>query len=216
VLEGSTGMTPMDRHIARIRTGVHGSPAVLWVGRLDANKDPLTVLAGFARALEEFPDATLTMVFGASALLADVTRCIENSVRLRARVRLIGELPHAELATWYSAADLFVLGSQIEAAGYALIEACACGTVPVVTDIAPFRAITGDGAIGHHWRVGDGDACSRALCAAAASAGEEDRRRVRERFASHLSWRAVGQRARAIYEAVCSSRRQPGRPTPAC
>ena len=34
---------------------MQGDPAMLWVGRLDANKDPLTVLAGFEQALAAIP-----------------------------------------------------------------------------------------------------------------------------------------------------------------
>jgi glycosyltransferase involved in cell wall biosynthesis len=53
---------PLDRAAAREQSGLRGSPAVLWVGRLNANKDPLTVLDGFERALPDLPDATLTMI----------------------------------------------------------------------------------------------------------------------------------------------------------
>ena len=40
----------MPREQAREMTGVTGSPALLWVGRLNANKDPLTVLDGLVDA----------------------------------------------------------------------------------------------------------------------------------------------------------------------
>jgi glycosyltransferase involved in cell wall biosynthesis len=206
VLEASTVMKPVAREEARAKTGVRGTPAVLWVGRLDANKDPLAVLEGFERALGSLPDATLTMVFGSDDLIEEVRRRSAGSGRLGERVRLIGPVPYGEIADWYSAADLFVLGSHNEGSGYALIEACACGATPVVTDIAPFRAITGDGAIGIHWPVGDAEACGAALVRAAAQAGDGNRRVVLDHFSASLSWEAVGRRARAVYEAVIARR----------
>ena len=214
VLEASTVMRPVAPEEARAKTGVRGTPAVLWVGRLDANKDPLAVLAGFERALESFPNATLTMVFGADALIDEVRRRV-GSERLGGRVRLVGAVPYRDMADWYSSADLFVLGSHHEGSGYAVIEACACGATPVVTDIAPFRVITGGGTIGHHWPVGDAEAFGSALTRAAVQLGDESRRVVLEHFKGALSWEAVGRRARAVYEAVIA-RRASREKTPAC
>ena len=42
--ESSSRFTPGDRDLARKLAGVSGEPALLWVGRLNDNKDPLTVL----------------------------------------------------------------------------------------------------------------------------------------------------------------------------
>jgi glycosyltransferase involved in cell wall biosynthesis len=122
-------------------------------------------------------------------------------------VRLVGRIPHAQLSAFYSAADLFVLGSVHEAAGYALIEACACGVPPVVTNIAPFRAITADGSIGALWLQGDATDFARALVDLAHRDLVEERRRVLDRFESHLSWPVIGRHAVAVYEEVRSRRR---------
>ena len=208
VLEASTRLAPVDVDSARARTGMSGAPAVLWVGRLDGNKDPLTVLDGFERALDTLPRATLTMLFGDAPLLRHVSDRVGLSPRLRKRVRLVGSVPHGEMGAWYSAADLFILGSHHEGSGYALIEACACGVVPVVSDIPPFRAITGNGGVGAHWRPGDAAGCARALVAAARQWTPADRGRVLQHFATDLSWEATGRRARAIYEAVHAVRQR--------
>jgi glycosyltransferase involved in cell wall biosynthesis len=208
VLEASTSLAPVDADHARAQTGMSGTPAVLWVGRLDRNKDPLTVVDGFERALEALPKATLTMLFGDAPLLRQVSDRVGMSPRLRKRVRLVGSVPHHEMGAWYSSADLFVLGSHHEGSGYALIEACACGAVPVVSDIAPFRAITGDGGVGAHWTPGDAAGCAQALIAAARRWTPVDRERVLRHFATGLSWDATGRRARAIYEAVHAVRQR--------
>jgi glycosyltransferase involved in cell wall biosynthesis len=212
VLEASTRIVPVDRARARASAGITGAPAVLWVGRLIPDKDPLTVIAAFERLLDVVPTATLTMVFGEATLRPDIEARIRASKPLARAVWLVGHVPYVDMASFYSAADLFVLGSRRESCGYALLEACACGLMPIVTDIPSFRVLTGNGAIGALWRPGDVHRCAAALVHAARSAGraDDDRRaRVRAHFASHLSWDQVGRRASAIYEQVLCARRGP-------
>jgi hypothetical protein len=54
------------------QTGVEGDPAILWVGHLDANKDPLTVLKGVSAAARDLPRLRLFCCFGTAPLLGDV------------------------------------------------------------------------------------------------------------------------------------------------
>ena len=47
-----------------------------------------------------------------------------------------------------NSADFLLQASHEEFGGYALLEAMVCGTIPVVSDIAPFRVITENGRYG--------------------------------------------------------------------
>ena len=207
VLEASTAMRPMPRPAAREASGIEGSPALLWVGRLNANKDPLTVLAGFERIVVPCREASLTMVFGSDELLPEVRAKLSTSPALHRRVRLVGYVPPEELPAYYSAADIFVLGSHHEGSGYALIEACACGAIPVVTGIPAFRAITGDGARGALWPPGDDVGLAHALLETAKRDLVSRRAEVARHFARELSWAAVGRRALDVYDEVRARRR---------
>jgi glycosyltransferase involved in cell wall biosynthesis len=178
-----------------------GRPSLLWVGRLDANKDPLTILDGFERAA--LPDAALTMVFGEDALLPQVQARIAGS-SLRGRVHLRGKLGRRELAAVYAGADLFVLGSHHEVACFSLIEALSFGVTPVVTDIAAFRALTG--GVGALFPPGDAAALARAIETVAGRDRDDRRRAVRARFAAELSWAAVGRKALGIYATARATR----------
>ncbi len=207
VPEASTRMRPLDRAAAHRMADVPGEPAILWVGRLVPNKDPLTVLDGFALALRYLPRAALTFVYQDETLLPAVGAWLARRPAVRRRVRLCGPVPRDTLAAYYSAADLFVLGSHRESCGYALLEALACGALPVVTDIPSFRALTRDGAHGVLWQAGNPAACAAALVVGADRAGEAVRQALREYFEHHLSWPAIGRRARATYEAIRAHRR---------
>lgn len=211
VLESSTALRAMDREAARRASGVDGAPAVLWVGRLNENKDPLTVLDGFERAAAELPGARLWMVFTDAPLLGAVRGRVSRAAALADRVRLLGSVDHRRLEAFYSAADLFVLGSHHEGSGYALIEALACGCVPVVTDIPPFRAITSAASVGALWPVGDAARCAEALVRLARADRAAARAAVTTHFAQRLSWAAVGRRALDIYKEVGQARGAGGR-----
>src|SRR5262245_29771301 len=69
VLESSTHFTAGDRESARKATGLFGDPCVLWVGRLNKNKDPLTAFRSVARAYSELPDLQFWCCHGSSELL---------------------------------------------------------------------------------------------------------------------------------------------------
>lgn len=207
VMEASTNLRPMPRAEARAKSSVDGTPAVLWVGRLNSNKDPLAVLGGFERALGDLPDAALTMIYGADDLLPAVRDRLRRSAALAQRVRLIGHVPRDRMAAFYSAADIFALGSHHEGSGYSVIEACACGLSPVVTDIPTFRVITAGGSFGALWTPGDAASCAAALVGVARRDLSSERRRIGDHFDRALSWPAVGRRAMTIYEDVVARRR---------
>lgn len=213
VPEASCAVRPLDPRVARERTGLGGDPAVLWVGHLDGNKDPLTALAGFAQAAASLPGARLTMVFRGARLLGAVRERLAREPTLAGRVELRGEVPPAHMAELHSAADIFLAASRKEGSGYALLEALACGALPVVTDIPASRALAG--GLAALWTPGDAGACAQALRWAAGSLGPARRQAVIGHFQRELSWPAVARRALDAYaQALAARRRGPG-PAPA-
>ncbi len=203
VPEASRNVRRLPRAVARERSRLTGAPAILWVGHLTARKDPLTVVEGFARALAQLPDAQLTFVYRDTTLLAPLRDRVESSSLLLGRVHLRGPLPAEDLAAFYSAADVFVLGSHGEGSGYALLEALSSGVVPVVTDIPSFSALTAGGRLGALWPPGDATALASALTRIGRSDLESLRHQVLAHFERELSWPAVGRRALAIYREFC-------------
>jgi glycosyltransferase involved in cell wall biosynthesis len=197
--ESTSRFVAGDRQAARHDTGIAGDPALLWVGHLDINKDPLTVLDGVAHATHELPGLQLWCCFGTGPLLRQVRRRIASDGRLDGRVHLLGQVPHAQVERLMRAADFFISGSHRESTGYALIEALACGLPPLVTDIPSFRALTGNGSVGRLWRAGDALSLCSALLDLSARAGAADRGPVRAHFERELSFEALGRRLTAVY-----------------
>ena len=120
--QSSTYRSPVVNSVrgARMRRG--GSPgctvtpACSWVGHLNQNKDPLTVLEGVHAAAEKLPGLRLWCCFGAAPLLSAVRRRISSDPLLAARVQLMGKVPHGRVESLMRSADFFVLGTRRAAA----------------------------------------------------------------------------------------------------
>src|SRR6185436_10998463 len=115
--------------------GMTGNKNFLFVGRLNKNKDPMTVLKGFEKYLATEPFAKLHMIFSVDDLLPELNAFIDQSPALSKAVVLKGFVPNDELAYWYSAADFYISASHSEGGSYALMEAMACGCIPILTAI---------------------------------------------------------------------------------
>lgn len=199
VPESTSRFSPGDRQQARRLTCIEGDPALLWVGHLDANKDPLTVLKGVSAAARELPQLRLFCCFGASPMRGAVQALLASDPALRGRVHLLGRVAHEQIEQLMRAADLFVLGSHREGSGYSLMEALACGLPPVVTDIPSFRSLTGRGTVGKLWPCGDAQALCAALLSIAARTDASMRAAVRAHFDRELSTSALGCKLAATY-----------------
>lgn len=198
--ESTSRFEPGDILAARAAAGVSGTPLLLWVGHLDANKDILTVLEGVSAAAEALPGLELWCCFGAAPLLGQVQQRIRSNPLLTGRTHLLGRVSHARVEQLMRAADAFVSGSHREGSGYALIEALACGLPPIVTDIPSFRALTGAGAVGRLWQPGDARSLCSALLAMWGQPESPSRAAVRAHFERELSLAALGRKLVTAYE----------------
>lgn len=199
VMEASTMFSPLSQRESQQKLALVGQPMFLWVGRLNANKDPASVIQGFAATVNEFSDPMLYLVYHECKLLTAVEALI-GQLRLGARVHLVGEINHDSMPAFYSAADYFVLGSHSEGSGFALLEALACGCTPVVTDIPSFRRITKGGSIGALWEPGNSSSFAEAL--RKSKRGSQTRTAIRSFFEENWSWPVLG---RAAADAYCRS-----------
>jgi glycosyltransferase involved in cell wall biosynthesis len=206
VPESSSRFTPGSVPDARAATGLHGDPVLLWVGRLNDNKDPLTILRALSRAVPRLRDPQLWCVFHESPLLERVRERINADPALAGRVHLVGRVPHARIEELCRAADFFLAASHRESSGYALLEALACGATPVVSDIPSFRAVTGGGAVGALAPPGDAEAFADALVALAGKDRDQLRDQAVTHFRRELSFPVLGRRLVDAYRAIVESR----------
>jgi len=202
VVEGSSPFSPGDQARARQETGLGGNPCLLWVGNLDSNKDPLTVLDAVSRVAPKLPGLTLWMCYRFAPLLEAVRERMARDPALRERVRLVGEVRYPAIEGYFRAADFLVQASHKEGSGYGVIEALACGTTPLVTGIPSFRTITGQGEAGALVPVDHAEALAGAIADWAGRDRAGLRRRARAHFDDALSFDAIGRQLAATYHRV--------------
>ncbi len=205
VVEVSSRFTPGDQRRARAATGLEGDPCLLWVGNLDVNKDPLTVLEAVSRAAPDLPNLRLYMCFQQAPLLHTVQAGIAGDAALAGRVRLLGKVAYPAIEAHFRSADFLISASHAEGSGAAVIEALACGTTPLLTDIPSSRRITGQGEFGALVPVGDASALARAIRDWSSRDRGGLRQRGRNHFEHELSFDAIGEQLRIAYDALWRS-----------
>lgn len=130
-------------------------------------------------------------------------------------VRLDGWVPHAELQHHLARASLFVFPSIREFGGGVVLEAMACGVVPVVIDYGgPAELVTPE--TGHLVPIGSRESIVRGLrevvdriLAEPEEALQARSRRARERVMTLFTWEAKAKQTLAIYEWVLGRRQRP-------
>lgn len=201
VMEVSSIFSPMDKVEARQKTGVQDGLIFLWVGRLNDNKDPLTVLSAFLKFAGAEPHAHLYMIYHTDELLNEIKELVGNSAHKQA-VTLIGKVRHDELQYWFNSADIILSGSHYEGSGTAICEAMSCGCVPIVTDIDSFRMITDEGKCGFLYDAGNQTALLSALQQIEKIDLAEKKKASLEHFRTKLSFGVIATRIQEIAESI--------------
>ncbi|TAN01841.1 MAG: glycosyltransferase [Chitinophagaceae bacterium] len=201
-LEASTFFKQQDRQKSRLRLGINGHYNFLWVGRLQVNKDPVTMLVAFEDYLNKNQDAKLYMIYQDETLLQELKMIMETNQILRQSVFLLGKIPHEELPYWYSAADFYVSCSHREGSGFALLEAMSCGCIPVVTNIPSFRKITANGKYGFLFEPGNIPELLKILNSLYLIDRTELSRGMLEYFEEELSFSSIAERLYFIFSSL--------------
>ena len=199
VLEGSTTFVATERLYAQSKTGLKGDLNFIWVGNLNARKDPLTILDGFRDLLTQYPEAKLYMIYKNGDLLLPVKALINSDGLLSNSVLLLGHRDRSVMEAHYNSAHYFVLGSHGEGSGYSAFEAIACGCVPIITDIPSFRKMTDYGRIGELWKCGDSDSFVQAVKKELSKPWNESSAEAIKFFQENLSYSAIAGEMEAVY-----------------
>ena len=135
---------------ARRALGLAASPVLLYVGRIQPLKG--TELAIRSLAASRHRDAQLLVVGGPSGVdgAAEVDRIhkLAAELGLGDRVRFVDPQPHHLLSTYYRAADVCLVPSRSESFGLVALEAGACGTPVIASNVGGLQTIIDHGSTG--------------------------------------------------------------------
>jgi glycosyltransferase involved in cell wall biosynthesis len=202
VIQSSSTFHPEDKAAAKKALNISGDPVFLWVGRLNTNKDPLTVISAFIDYLSVKPGAKLYMIHQTDELLPAVKNLINADNKLNESILLIGNVEHHHLQRWYNAADIFISGSHYEGSGIAACEAMSCGCIPVLTDIISFRRMTGPGKCGLLYKPGDRRDLLSTLRMVNELNFEIESKKALDQFRKELSFEAIANKITPIIDSL--------------
>ncbi len=123
---------------------------VLYVGRLDPEKNVEAVIEAFARAKQRITEIQLVIVGDG----VDKAR-LENMASGYSDVYFLGRVTPPELYKVYRLGDVFATASEIETQGIVLIEAAATGLPLIAVDKGAVSEVCRDGENGYLCRPGD-------------------------------------------------------------
>jgi glycosyltransferase involved in cell wall biosynthesis len=207
-LNGVNGeeFTLRDRAEARARVGLdHAGPIVVYVGNVKIDKGAQVLV-----------DATAPLVrrHGRKDVLVCIVGSGEHEAQIAARVRelglgehvrLCGRQPHALVAWWLAAGDVFCLPSFMEGCPNVVLEALATGRPVVATRVGGIPEIVREGETGLLVPPRDPEALADALAQALARPWDPAAQRA---SVPYLSWDAVATRYRDVLEASIDAWKQ--------
>jgi glycosyltransferase involved in cell wall biosynthesis len=112
-------------------------PSIVYVGRLKAYKNVDIAVKAFAKIVKKFPDAQFTIA-GSGESEADLGKLVKK-LKLTGKVTLLGKVTEAEKARLLGQSWVAVQPSMVEGWGITVIEANACATPVIASDVHGLR-----------------------------------------------------------------------------
>lgn len=120
---------------------------LLFVSTIEPRKNVPTLLKAFKRLLESYrPDVDLVLAGERGWLYEEVFQLVTD-LNLLERVHFLGRVTAEELVWLYNTAQALVAPSFYEGFGLTPLEAMACGTPVIVSNISSFPEVVGDAGL---------------------------------------------------------------------
>jgi alpha-maltose-1-phosphate synthase len=188
-------------------------PIVAFVGRITRQKGVAHLLS----AAHDFdPDVQLVLCAGAPdtpEIAAEVSAAVADLAAARTGVFWVREmLPIGKIREILSAAVVFVCPSVYEPLGIVNLEAMACGTAVVASDVGGIPEVVAEGVTGSLVHYDPDDAAGyQSRLATAVNALVADPAKAkrygqagRQRCIAEFSWAQIAQQTLEIYQKVCA------------
>lgn len=200
---------PMPRRLAQQKIGLDSHDwMILFVGRIEPLKGVDTLIRAMALLAHECPTwvSRLSLAIIGGDPNANENAEMERLKAMHAQLNLgdlvvfLGAKDQNTLQYYYNAAEAVVMPSHYESFGMVALEAMACGTPVIASDVGGLSHLVRDGETGFHVPSGN----HLALASTLARLLQDDglRRRLGEQatyWAQNYSWVKIGDRVLDAY-----------------
>jgi D-inositol-3-phosphate glycosyltransferase len=189
---------------------------LLFVGRIEPLKGVDTILNALVLLREQQPEALDNLCFmivgGDPNDLRDSEmkklRELTSQLDLEEQVCFLGAKEQAQLPAYYAAADAVLVPSDYESFGMVALEAMACGTPVIASEVGGLAYLIKDGETGYLVPVRDASAFAARIGTLISDPHriEQMGRRAAE-HAKHYSWANIAERLLTLFADVLNERR---------
>jgi glycosyltransferase involved in cell wall biosynthesis len=136
-------------HQVRKRYGLGNSPYLLCVGNIEPRKNLSAVIRAYADILKsaKLDPVPRLIIAGANGGLCNDVLALPASLGLSRQIGFIGTVSDEELPSLYAGASVFLFPSLYEGFGLPVLEAMACGTPVITSNVTSLPEIAGDAAV---------------------------------------------------------------------
>lgn len=195
---------------------------VLYVGRIEPLKGLDVLIEAMGRFCQqskiEQSHLTLAIIGGEpdvsnEAMSAEMSRlqALREKFGLKDLVTFLGKRSQDTLPYYYSAAEVVVVPSHYESFGMVALEAMACGTPVVASQVGGLAFLVKDGETGFTVPVGDPEALCRHLKDLIENTAlREEMGRQAAAFAQEYAWEKIAGQMLELYRQILTSPSSPG------
>jgi D-inositol-3-phosphate glycosyltransferase len=205
---------PHSPEDAKSRIGVKPCDnMILFVGRIEPLKGIDTLLRAMALLAYECPLWTKQLCV---AIIGGDPNTTENEEMERLKairaelgitdlVTFLGAHDQDKLHHYYSAAEMVIMPSHYESFGMVALEAMACGTPVIASEVGGLAYLVRDGVTGFHVPDRDPVALASAIARLAQDSALRERLgRQAHQYAQQYSWECIADRIQALYSQAMS------------
>ena len=205
---------PVERREARAELRLLNKPTLVYVGRLVPRKGVDTLVEAFA-LLPVHLETQLVIVGGEPGVepggSSEATRlgALADALGVAERVAFAGSRPQRELHRYYSSADVAVSVPHYEPFGMTPLEAMACATPVVGSEVGGIKTSVADDETGYLVPPKDPEALANRLLLLLSNAEVREHmgRAARRRIEEHYTWQRVAALAAEAFEKVAAPSR---------
>jgi len=207
---------PRSAAEAKARLGIDPNfKLLLFVGRIEPLKGVETLLRAVAllndRGLCDCETLCLSIIGGDTAtqnVEMDRLQALRAELGLAELVTFLGKQDQDALPDYYAAAEAVIMPSHYESFGMVALEAMACGTPVIASEVGGLAFLVRDGETGFHVPDRDPEALSDRICQIItdpllrAELGEQA-----AAYAKGYAWPLIAEKIIGVYESVLAGRR---------
>jgi len=188
---------------------------VLFVGRIEPLKGLDTLIKAMScQRTANLGQVTLAVIGGdpnvsSEEMTAEMARIqqLSNDLCMGRMVAFLGKQAQDTLPYYYSAADVLVMPSHYESFGMVALEAMACGTPVIASQVGGLAFLVKDGETGYHVPDQDPEAlCEKLLILLRGPHPRETMGLCAAEYAKDYAWANVANQMMEVYEGLVEGR----------